>query len=1602
LEHSVKFSDNFFQPPAIDGVDHIHGDDEPIYYQPERHGNLARFEGSRNQRKLIDQVERDVEEIQSFLAENDVPDTQQQLARLFEHIKDGSAGRFGGVISQFYSQGKQALDQIAAFSRDETIPLARRKHELSRLPVDLAVCGPGVVTNLLDIASNLSLSRPNFHANVQQAWGSLAENKLAAFAMEHHADDPNYQGMEIHYVNQYRNEFPDLLHQPVIDDPFVRHHNVVDHLDACRGMIEKEVNSEVLVRQLSRQCLRDIRNYYGDKIGKVLDAGEIAELEKDYETTFKKTLSEKYGEISFYSIFSPKNIPVQDRDEDSEYKFALTNNTSIIESDIIKSLQSSNYLDDVNRIEGLAELPDYEEIIQVSDNVFVVNDRGSNDTSPYRRPVLPSDIANIKREGIEIDDADLTKLANAALRSLEDSALCEHLTAEDLWPTVEIAMEGGAGWREVLNAPGMAQFQALRPEEYGKLEDWVVPRLQAADLAELLAHRAEAGRIRPAAAENMLGRWHEIGDRQQRRILGVRDEDGRSLLAWAMQEGHPQVVRAAIEAHFASGADIPDLNARDGARTPALHLALQNGHAAAVTAYIEALKEGPEDVAKTILRKRDGARNTPLFHALNNNQADAIKAFAAAISDYPEDEQVLMLRAQSAGERKALDAAIAAGHVEAVEAYLGAIRRLTPELRYALLATEDLPEADADADDQGRQAQALAAYYNALSRVEVPYDPAEEIEQVAEPVGVEPLEEYGMDIDEPEFEDALRGAANAIEAEPEPADVNIVAQEPELPIPGAFPLDAPPAEPEGLNPSEAARLNTIMDRFEEEATALGREGAAPGLTLALEEGHAELISVYRLAVSPFTPAVQAGLFEATTMDGTPALSVAIERGHAAAIDAYAQAIDHLDNAARLELLSVVDGEEVERFQRTGSPEQREAVGRYISALTKALEGMEHAALDERAAGAVVNEAEPIQPEDRGREGLAFEAPERDWADLIEAEREMARLGQVDRNRPPEFVRAIGGLPADVQAGILGSANENGESDLFHALKNNDPEAIRAYARAIEELPTGVQTVALHAMSRNGDSGFFHALNNGNEDAIRAYADVIQHLDPNTQTALLYEPSGLRDAMQNGHAETITAYAEAIGHLHPDQQNELLRIDLQGLPEAAGNENNAQQRAREAYLDAIRKIDGLDPAALAALEAPVAAAPLQPQPIQQPQEEEDYGFDDDEFDEEALAALDAAEAPHAAAPLQPQPIQQPQEEEDYGFDEDEFDEEALAALDAAEAPHAAAPLQPQPIQQPQEEEEFGFDDDEFDEEALAALDAAEAPHAAAPLQPQPVQQPQEEEDYGLDEELDAETLAALEAIEARHAAGAVEAPPVQVLAALDAIDPQHAAALPNPAAPLIPPALGAWGGAMQQPGVALSPNELALNGEHSALFNAMLDHSEEQGRQIAEQHRLLAPMREGATLGLGVALKQGDRAAVAAYGQFAESLPPAMQIEFMQPRTADGDSALSLAIQNGHAKTIEAYAKAIQKLQADTPAKLALLDAVDPALVEHIQRSGSGPQRLAAETYLTAVTEVMADREEHGRVDLAPAANAHAAVNAGVARNLDQRGERNDRNRGLQR
>ncbi|MCD6026395.1 MAG: ShET2/EspL2 family type secretion system effector toxin [Solimicrobium sp.] len=251
----------------------------------------------------------------------------------------------------------------------------------------------------------------------------------------------------------------------------------------------------------------------------------------------------------------------------------------------------------------------------------------------------------------------------------------------------------------------------------------------------------------------------------------------------------------------------------------------------------------------------------------------------------------------------------------------------------------------------------------------------------------------------------------------------------------------------------------------------------PGLYLALQNGHADVIEAYGELCQLFPKNARGNLvalLAAKKADGTPGLFMALQNGRADAVKAYGKLFQLLPKTELSNLVDLLTAKNAE-----GTPGlfialqngHADTIKEYGKLLQVVLHN-EHVKLINILAAKKAN----------GIPGL-YMALQYGHAHAVKA------YGEILRQLFPktEYVKLVD---------VLASKKANGIPGLFMALHNGHAEAVKAYGEMCQLFPDIGDTklfVLLAAKDEGGVPGLLMALHNGHVDISKTYRELLQQL-----------------------------------------------------------------------------------------------------------------------------------------------------------------------------------------------------------------------------------------------------------------------------------------------------------------------------------------------------------------------------------------------------------------------------------------------------------------------------------------------------------------------------
>ncbi|KEI35184.1 hypothetical protein FRA_40c09260 [Francisella sp. W12-1067] len=332
------------------------------------------------------------------------------------------------------------------------------------------------------------------------------------------------------------------------------------------------------------------------------------------------------------------------------------------------------------------------------------------------------------------------------------------------------------------------------------------------------------------------------------KVLAAKDRNGTPGLLLALENGHA----AAVKAYISGIRNTPMINkdmllaAKDSDGTPGLLLAMENGHAAAVQAYIDSIRNIPM-IDKDMLLAAKNRDGTPgLLLALENGEAAVVKVYIDGIRNMPMINKDMLLAAKDRDGTPGLSMALEGGHAEAVKVYIEGIKNMSINDKDMILAAKNV-------DDTPGLFIALQEGYTKV--VEVYIDGIRNI---------------------PMIDKDMLLAAEAIDSTYSTPGLFMALQEGHAETVKAY-ID-------GIRNIPMIDKNMLL--------AAKRNDGIPGLNLALKKGHAAAVKAYIDGIDN-TPMVNKDvLLAAKRNDGIPGLVMALEKGHVEAVKVYIKGIEN--------------------------------------------------------------------------------------------------------------------------------------------------------------------------------------------------------------------------------------------------------------------------------------------------------------------------------------------------------------------------------------------------------------------------------------------------------------------------------------------------------------------------------------------------------------------------------------------------------------------------------------------------------------------------------------------------------------------------------------
>jgi hypothetical protein len=254
---NLIFTEMFFNPPSVSlGAQERQSilrelyKAEPIYI--EESNDLApdmrceTFKRNPNYQQLRLQLKQVINAIKAYCKENNLADPKLRWDVLSNRItEEGSYLPSGPIMIQWFTEGKQALEDIYCLLKNDNIPAERKQTILKNLLTGktLTACNNGVLSNIKDACSMLKLDWPSLLMNARF---KLVQQHALSFMAQHGNSNSKYSDYlsesetEVHIAREFTNS---------VHEVFGLHH----HEDHYLGWVNQTREGNKALKYYSKQ-----------------------------------------------------------------------------------------------------------------------------------------------------------------------------------------------------------------------------------------------------------------------------------------------------------------------------------------------------------------------------------------------------------------------------------------------------------------------------------------------------------------------------------------------------------------------------------------------------------------------------------------------------------------------------------------------------------------------------------------------------------------------------------------------------------------------------------------------------------------------------------------------------------------------------------------------------------------------------------------------------------------------------------------------------------------------------------------------------------------------------------------------------------------------------------------------------------------------------------------------------------------------------------------------------------------------------------------------------------------------------------------------------
>ncbi|KHK49829.1 hypothetical protein PI87_24005 [Ralstonia sp. A12] len=550
------------------------------------------------------------------------------------------------------------MDSIVDDLGNTRIPLATRQIAVDNLADGVMLCSEGAVSNLVDEARKLRLAGEGLLGHVRKIWETMVNQALRDFARENHREHPNYSGLEIHFVNGYRNAIARDFGLPPIHDAYIPTPDIQPYLQAVKGFVEQRAGANAVLTVLADEAFSEIDARYRPRYAEQSDSSraielseqQVGELYADFEATLKYGLEMRFGPLDpavlAHALPPDPSVVGFDADEEPPTRYRLIDGPEVLMDRIAHNLMNAGVFSQqqlalVNARYAPTSSTAFKQLTPGA--ILVEEKHASGDV--IQRGVHAEDLAHLPIQ-VPVAPARI----RAVLLAAKDEASLRRVPLERVWQLCSASASTNPGARpeeliKQLTRLEVRRYREANPAVDSALSNRVLDALHGQSaiiwqraLIHLLSNGG--GAIANEVANRLAPRMGHLPD-----SLRWHDGAGRNVLHHAILSGAYGIAENMLEYY----SHINDAD-KDGC-TPLMMLA-ERGNVALVQWLLE--RNGRWDY-------KSNAGMTAMMYAAANGHVEALRALLEKDSE---------VNARLERKMRPLMLAAASGHVEVVEELL--------------------------------------------------------------------------------------------------------------------------------------------------------------------------------------------------------------------------------------------------------------------------------------------------------------------------------------------------------------------------------------------------------------------------------------------------------------------------------------------------------------------------------------------------------------------------------------------------------------------------------------------------------------------------------------------------------------------------------------------------------------------------------------------------------------------------------------------------------------------------------------------------------------------------------------------------------------------